>query len=51
VALKDLERLTGELEDLAILLKQETRSQARRVIMQRVHEIMILIEKGMKEKE
>lgn len=46
MALKDLERLTGELGDLAILLKQETHPQARRVIIQRAHEIMTLIEKG-----
>lgn len=47
MALKDLERLTGELEELAVLMRQETRPQARWVILQRVHEIMETIEKGL----
>ncbi len=47
VALKELERLTGELEELAVLLKAETRPQARRVIMERVQEIVLVVrEKG-----
>lgn len=49
MALKDLERLTGELEELAILLRRESRPQARWVIMQRVQEIMDMIGKGMRE--
>lgn len=49
MALKELERLTGELEELALLLRQEARPQARMVIMQRVQEIMDMIEKGMRE--
>ncbi len=40
MALKELERLTGELGELAVLLRAETRPQARRVIMERVQEIM-----------
>lgn len=40
VALKDLELLTGELEKLAVLLRDETRPLARRVIMQRAQEII-----------
>jgi hypothetical protein len=47
--LKDLELLTGELENLVLLLKQETRTQARWLIMQRVKEIMDLIGKGFRE--
>ncbi len=43
MALKDLERLTGELEELAVLLKAETRPLARRVIMERVQEIIAVI--------
>lgn len=43
MALKDLERLTGELEELAALLKAETRPLARRVIMERVQEIVSTI--------
>jgi hypothetical protein len=43
VALKELEQLTGELEELAVLLRAETRPQARRVIMQRAQEIMRVI--------
>jgi hypothetical protein len=46
MALKDLERLTGELEKLAHLLKEETRSKARWVIIQRVQEIMSEIGAG-----
>ncbi len=46
MALKDLEQLTGELQKLAQLLRQETRPQARWVILKRVHEIMSLIERG-----
>jgi hypothetical protein len=49
MALKDLELLTGELENLAQLLRQETRTQARWIIMQRVHEIMSMIGKGLRE--
>ena len=49
MALKDLEQLTGELEKLAQLLRQETRTQARWVIMARVQEIMDLIGKGISE--
>lgn len=47
MALKELELLTGELENLAHMLKWETRPQARWVIMQRVQEIMDLIGKGL----
>lgn len=43
MALKDLPRLTGELKELAQLLRQETRPQARWIIMQRVQEIMNMI--------
>jgi hypothetical protein len=46
MALKELELLTGELETLALLLKQETRVQARWVILERVQEIMSLIKRG-----
>ena len=49
MALKDLERLTGELRELAQLLRQETRTQARWIILQRVQTIMAVIEKGFKE--
>jgi hypothetical protein len=49
MALKELKRLTGELEELAQLLKQETRAQARWIIMRRVSEIMHLIGEGLKE--
>jgi hypothetical protein len=49
MAVKDLERLTGELSELAALLRQETRPQARWVIMQRVQEIMAQIGEGVKE--
>jgi hypothetical protein len=48
MALKELERLTGELSKLAGLLKDETRPQARWIIMQRVQEIMVTIEEGVK---
>ena len=40
MALKDLERLNRELEELAVLLGAETRPLARRVIIERVSEIM-----------
>lgn len=46
MALKDLERLTAELEELAQLLKAETRPSARVVIMERVQEIVVAIGKG-----
>ena len=48
MALKDLERLTGELEKLAAFLKAETRPLARRVIMERVQEIITTISLGEK---
>lgn len=47
MALKELERLTIELQELAHCLREETRPQARVVIMQRVQEIMELIGKGL----
>jgi len=40
MALKELERLTGELADLAQLLRAETRPLARTMILARVDEIM-----------
>ncbi len=46
MALKDLERLTGELKTLAHLMRQEARPQARLLIMQRVQEIVAEIGKG-----
>jgi hypothetical protein len=46
MALKDLRRLTGELQELAQLLRQETRTQARWIIIQRVQEIMEMIGEG-----
>jgi hypothetical protein len=49
MALKELELLTGELEQLALMLRDENRSQARLEIMRRVHEIMTEI--GEKENE
>lgn len=46
MALKELERLAGELNELKGLLKAETRTQARWLILQRVQEIMTQIEEG-----
>ena len=46
MALKDLELLSSELGELAVLLKAETRPLARRVIMERVNEIVRSIKKG-----
>ncbi|MES2854960.1 MAG: hypothetical protein V4692_03805 [Bdellovibrionota bacterium] len=46
MALKDLELLTGELENLALLLRDETKPQARTVILHRVQEIIALIGRG-----
>ena len=43
MALKDLERYLGELEELAVLLKAETKPLARRVIMGRVQEIYLAL--------
>lgn len=40
VGLKELEQLTSELGELAVLLRAENRPLARRVIMERVQEIM-----------
>jgi hypothetical protein len=48
MALKELERLTGELEELKRLLRQETRPQARWIILGRVQEIMTRIGEGFK---
>jgi hypothetical protein len=48
MALKDLERLTGELENLALMLREEHRPQARWVILERVQEIMNQIGEGLK---
>jgi len=48
VALKDLRRLTKELEELAQMLRTETRRQARWLIFRRVNEIIRLIGEGMK---
>ncbi len=47
MALTELERLTSELASLAEMLKGETKSIARLVILQRVQEIMGSIEKGL----
>ena len=47
MALKELELLAGELEELLSLLRQEGRPPARRIIMLRVQEVMHLIGKGM----
>ena len=44
--LRDLEMLTGELEELQVLLRQEVRPPARCLILERVQEIMNLIGKG-----
>jgi hypothetical protein len=44
VALKELERLTTELKDLALLLKEENRPQARWLILARVREIVLAID-------
>lgn len=49
MAIEDLMRLSGELEELAHLLKSETRTQARWIIMQRIHEIILTIGEGIKE--
>ena len=46
MALRDLEQLTRELEQLAQLLKQETKAAHRVVILQRVQEIMDSIGRG-----
>jgi hypothetical protein len=49
MALKDLERLTRELEQLTQLLRAETRRAARALIFQRVQEIIGKIQEGTKE--
>lgn len=46
MALKELERLTSELEYLAELLRAETKLTSRLVIIRRVHEIMDSIGEG-----
>jgi len=51
MALKDLERLTQELETLADHLRAETRPGARVVILQRVGEIIDTIERNAIRKE
>ena len=43
MALKELERLTGELEELTCLLRQESKTEARWVIFRRVQEIISMI--------
>lgn len=48
MALKELERLTQELEQLAGILRSETKPAARLLILQRVNEIMGSIGKGLK---
>ena len=46
MALKDLERLTSELEELTCLLEQESKTEARWVIFRRVQEIISMIGEG-----
>jgi hypothetical protein len=46
MALRELERLTDELEYLAELLKAETKLSSRIVILERVQEIVDSIGKG-----
>ncbi len=46
MALKELERLTQELDKLSQLLKSETRSRARLVIIRRFQEIIDRIGEG-----
>jgi len=41
--LRELRRLTSELEELTVLLKAETRPRARWVIMRRMNELIRLI--------
>ena len=41
--LEQMRRLTDELEELSSLLKAETRTRARWVIMRRINEIIQLI--------
>lgn len=48
MALTDLERLTRELAELAELLRAETKSASRLMIMQRVQEIMDSIGEGIR---
>ena len=47
MALKELERLTRELEKMAELLKAETNPASRLVILQQVQEIMGSISRGL----
>ncbi|MCM2280576.1 MAG: hypothetical protein NDI61_01870 [Bdellovibrionaceae bacterium] len=47
MALRELERLTQELEELANLLRAETKPASRLVILERVQEIMGSIGKGL----
>ena len=49
MALKELELLTQELADLAVLYRQERRFRARAIIIERVKEIMLKIGKGFEE--
>ena len=46
MALRDLEQLTRELEELKELLKAETKASSRIVILSRVQEIMDSIGRG-----
>lgn len=48
MAIQDLEKLKGELEDLAEKLKSETQIQARWIILQRAEEIMYIIREGIR---
>lgn len=40
LSLRELRRLTGELEELTVLLKAETRPRARWVIMKQINELI-----------
>lgn len=46
MAIQELQRLIGELKELSDLLKNETKTQARWLIMQRIQEISLLIRKA-----
>ena len=47
MSVRELERLTNELAELALMLKQETQPRSRMVILQRVQEIMAMIGQGL----
>lgn len=47
VAIHELEKLKGELQELSEKLKSETRIHARWIILQRAQEIMQMIREGL----